>query len=295
MASKSDDVDDVANWPPPIENYFVQLVHEEAKKGLQTSTLDKKTWGAIDNAIFTKFGKRYTIPKLKSKYNRLRMSHRAFAQLIAQTGIGWDPEKNKVYATDSFWESYLKKNPSAKSFRKKGLENYEVLGEIFSNTTASGDMYNSSRKDPPDSDTERELESKFLNSGAHVEASSSADTTSQSRRRPLDPPVDLPMKKESKVSKVSKMDDALEAWTKSLSAKTEATLARTEHIKNKESSSSVREVASIEDCMELLDSMDGVEDDVYVKAIEKFTNSDWRRIFIKMPDSRRRMWLDRLK
>ncbi|OVA03930.1 hypothetical protein BVC80_8697g9 [Macleaya cordata] len=156
-------------------------------------------------------------------------------------------------------------------------------------------MYNSSRKDPPDSDTERELESKFLNSGAHVEASSSADTTSQSRRRPLDPPVDLPMKKESKVSKVSKMDDALEAWTKSLSAKTEATLARTEHIKNKESSSSVREVASIEDCMELLDSMDGVEDDVYVKAIEKFTNSDWRRIFIKMPDSRRRMWLDRLK
>ncbi|OVA03449.1 hypothetical protein BVC80_207g4 [Macleaya cordata] len=82
------------------------------------------------------------------------MSHRAFAQLIAQTGIGWDPEKNKVYTADSFWESYLKKNPSAKSFRKKGLENYEVLGEIFSNTTASGDMYNSSRKDPPDSNTE---------------------------------------------------------------------------------------------------------------------------------------------
>ncbi|OVA03342.1 Myb/SANT-like domain [Macleaya cordata] len=204
MASKNDDVDDVANWSPPIENYFIQLVHEEAKKGLQTSTLDKKTWGAIDNAIFTKFGKRYTIPKLKSKYNCLRKSHRDFAQLMAHTrGLVGIQRKTKFMQ--------LTKNPSAKSFRKKGLENYEVLVEIFNSTTASGDMCDSSRKDPPDSDTERELESKFLNSRAHVEASSSANTTCQSRRCPLDPLVDLPMKKESKVSKVLKMGDGLEA------------------------------------------------------------------------------------
>ncbi|XP_026451863.1 uncharacterized protein LOC113352233 [Papaver somniferum] len=39
--------------------------------------------------------------------------------------------------------------------------------------------------------------------------------------------------------------------------------------------------------------MEGVEDDVYLKAINKFRNPDYRRIFKKMKESRRIMWLKR--
>ena len=41
------------------------------KKGLQTNTLEKNQWDAIDMKLFDKYGKRYTREKLKQKYNRL--------------------------------------------------------------------------------------------------------------------------------------------------------------------------------------------------------------------------------
>ena len=108
MASNIDDNDDIALWPLPIEHEFIHLLHEEAKKGLQTSTLDKKSWVAIDNVIFSKYGKRYTVPKLKSKYNRLRKLHREFAKLLEHTGMGWDPNTNTVHAPAEVWDAYLK-------------------------------------------------------------------------------------------------------------------------------------------------------------------------------------------
>ncbi|XP_026417520.1 uncharacterized protein LOC113312985 [Papaver somniferum] len=91
--------------------------------------------------------------------------------------MGWDPVANTVTASDDAWKRYLKKYPGAKSFRKKGLDNYYMLGEIFNSTTASGSMSNASTRSPPDSDTERDLETEFLGKGVHVEPASSGDTS----------------------------------------------------------------------------------------------------------------------
>ncbi|XP_026432961.1 L10-interacting MYB domain-containing protein-like isoform X2 [Papaver somniferum] len=299
--SSDDNVDDIRTWPQYIVDYFVQLVHDEAKNGLQTTTLEKKKWGEIDNALFAKFGKRYSIPKLKAKFNRLRIEHREFARLVSDTGMGWDPVANTVTASDDAWKRYLKKYPGAKSFRKKGLDNYYMLGEIFNSTTASGSMSNASTRSPPDSDTERDLETEFLGKGVHVEPASSGDTSHPSshtqsniQRRALDLPIDLPQRK---ATKSSRFDDALVAWTENLKVKAEVTKAKAERKKDKEVTSPLctsTEISSIEDCMDILDNMEGVEDDVYLKAIDKFRNPDYRRIFKKMKESRRIMWLKSL-
>ena len=63
------------------------------------------------------------------------------------------------------------------------------------------------------------------------------------------------------------MDDALEAWTKSLSTKTKASLAKAKWIRNQEASSS--EPYSIDSCMDALEAMDDVADEAYNKAYEK--------------------------
>ncbi|RZC76337.1 hypothetical protein C5167_000420 [Papaver somniferum] len=118
--SSDDNVDDIRTWPQYIVDYFVQLVHDEAKNGLQTTTLEKKKWGEIDNALFAKFGKRYNIPKLKAKFNRLRIEHREFARLVSDTGMGRDPVANTVTASDDAWKRYLKKYPGAKPSVKRG-------------------------------------------------------------------------------------------------------------------------------------------------------------------------------
>ena len=108
MACKLDDFDDVATWPAPVETYFINLLLKESHKGLHTSTLDQKTWKAIDNDMFSKFGRRYAIPKLKSKFNRLRKMYREFSNLLSQTGAHYDPATNVVHADADVWEAYLK-------------------------------------------------------------------------------------------------------------------------------------------------------------------------------------------
>ncbi|RZC85850.1 hypothetical protein C5167_026516 [Papaver somniferum] len=266
--SSDDNVDDIRTWPQYIVDYFVQLVHDEAKNGLQTTTLEKKKWGEIDNALFAKFGKRYSIPKLKAKFNRLCIEHREFARLVSDTGMGWDPVANTVTASDDAWKRYLKKYPGAKSFRKKGLDNYYMLGEIFNSTTASGSMSNASTRSPPDSDTERDLETEFLGKGVHVEPASSRDTSHPSshtqsniQRRALELPIDIPRRK---ATKSSRFDDALVAWTENIKVKAEVTKAKAERKKDKEVTSPLctsTEISSIEDCMDILDNMEGVEDD----------------------------------
>ncbi|CAN6723641.1 unnamed protein product [Malus baccata var. baccata] len=268
------DLDDKANWPKPSEDYFISLLYEETKKGLQTNTLEKNQWDAIDMKLFDKYGKRYTREKLKQKYNRLRKIHREFAKLVNHIGMGWDRCKH----CSSIGRSL-----------------------IFNNTTATGQMQYASTNSPPNSNSERELEAGFLTTGAHIRKSTESGSKAFSeghegtstKRCALFPPSDLSSK--SKSSKSNKMDEAIAAWAKSLDAKTEATLENVKRKREKEVSSPLRELSTIEDCMEVLEGMEDVDDTAYLKALEKFTSSDWRRMFMKMSESRKKLWLNSLK
>ena len=59
--------------------------------------------------------------------------------------------------------------PGVNSYRKKGLEHYQTLGEIFNTTTISGHLRFSSSQVPLSSDEDRELEDNFLGHGVHVD------------------------------------------------------------------------------------------------------------------------------
>ncbi|XP_030480013.2 L10-interacting MYB domain-containing protein-like [Cannabis sativa] len=162
-------IEDHASWLESIESYCIGLLYEEAKKKLQTTTLDKKRWLKIENCIFNKFGKRYKIDKLKSKFNRLRKAHQEYSHLLLHTGMRWEPKTCTVTATDEVWDAYLKKYPNAKRYRKKGLPHYDMLGEIFNNTTATGGMSYASTQPPPTSVEECQQERHFIGIGAHID------------------------------------------------------------------------------------------------------------------------------
>ena len=161
----------------------------------------------IESEMFAQTNKRYIVPQLKSKFNRLRKKHREFSDLIEHTGFGWDPIANTVTASDDAWANYIKvlftftyyyltftnftlifyiiklislyfflqRVPGIKPYRKKGLEHYRLLGEIFNTTTATGQLHYSSSQLPPNSDEERELEDNFLNTGVHIDIDEDVD------------------------------------------------------------------------------------------------------------------------
>ncbi|KAK2661985.1 hypothetical protein Ddye_000559 [Dipteronia dyeriana] len=58
--------------------------------------------------------------------------------------------------------------PGVKPYRKKGLDHYEILGDIFNTTTTTGQLCFSSSQVPLPSDEDREVEDNFINSGVHV-------------------------------------------------------------------------------------------------------------------------------
>ena len=57
----------------------------------------------------------------------------------------------------------LQRVSGVKPYRKKGLEHYEILGEIFNTTITTGQLHYASSQVPhnsDDSDDERELENR---------------------------------------------------------------------------------------------------------------------------------------
>ena len=73
-----------------------------------------------------------------------------------------------------------------------------------------------------------------------------------------------------------------------MNARTELAMAKA---KQYEMQDNTNDPYSIDACMELLDSMEDIPNEIYNKALEKFKDGDWRRMFIKMPMFRKKDWL----
>lgn len=123
--------------------------------------------------------------------------------------------------------------------------------------------------------------------------------TTRSRKRTSNSLLD---NRDMKESRISQMSDALKAWMEASEAKVEysktkkeALLAKAESYK----SGANRKATIIGDytiaqCMAALQTIEGLDDDKYLKVVEKFTSPEWREIFMNMPDERRMAWFDRL-
>ena len=101
-------MDDGAHWPEDAETFFIDLCHEEFKRRMEPSQLDKRNWMKIELEMVAKFGKAYKIEKLKQKWHRLKSATKIFQGLTEATGFGWDTETNTMTADDEVWDTYIK-------------------------------------------------------------------------------------------------------------------------------------------------------------------------------------------
>ncbi|XP_062082796.1 L10-interacting MYB domain-containing protein-like [Humulus lupulus] len=303
MASKLEEFDDVAIWPPQVETFFITLLVKESKKGLHTSTLDRKTWKAIDTDMFSKFGRRYAIPKLKSKFNRLRKMHREFSNILSQTGAHYDPETNVIHVDDDVWEAYLKKHPAAKRYRRKGCAHYDMLDEIFKTLTSTNrpPPYAATHSQSNSEDEQRvdepETGADDFEPNANIADTNESGTSATAvRHQAIRPLENVWPTKQPRSSEHLGVDNTHGAWTNNVSSKIEATLGQIDRFhKNSEILSSGFDPYSVTECMDKLESIPNVANASYFKAMERFLIPEWRQMFIKMSEGRRCMWLESLK
>ena len=174
-----------------------------------------------------------------------------------------------------------------KPYRKKGLEHYEILGEIFNTTTATGQLHYASSQLPPNSDDERELENKFLNNGVHVnlEEDFSGDNPPKPKLKGKRKVVtDAPSSGRTK--KWDKMEAYLEVCSEVMKEKLQQ--------KKEKNAEENKEKYSIEECVQIVETLGDIGHTTFIKMMDKLIVVEWRRLFLTMSDARRRAWLANL-
>ena len=111
---------------------------------------------------------------------------------------------------------------------------------------------------------------------------------------------DKRQRKESKTSKGEKLEACIAQWSSTVSMRNEETELRMlylkeklAHMQGKSSIQSSNSEATSPDpystkvCLDILNSMEGVSNEDYMKAIKAFKDPDFRMSFVEMPEIRR--------
>ncbi|KAL2518144.1 Myb DNA-bind 3 domain-containing protein [Abeliophyllum distichum] len=251
------------SWFDENEHAFIEILYEKVKSNaLQFSIFTKDEWGRINATMNAKTKMDYGVEKLKEKWNRLYY----------------------------------------KIFKREGCKKYHILGEIFSDTTATGGLGNASTQLLNNSEKERQLEDDFLNGDVHVHVETLDDDVGEvlkTRRREEIGSSSERRHKESKISKSDELEACMAQWSSTVSLKNEETELQTLYLKEKlskiqgkscnqsDGEASSPDPYSIIVWLDLLNNIEGISSEVYMKALKAFKDLDFKVSFVKMPEARR--------
>ncbi|KAL2497037.1 Myb DNA-bind 3 domain-containing protein [Abeliophyllum distichum] len=237
-----------------MNTLFIEILYEKVKSNaLQCSTFTTNEWDKINATMFATTTMDYGVERLKGKWNRLRKVHCMFSELLGHTGVTWDPNTNKVNVVQEVWQHFYTINKSDyKIFERGGFENIN----------------------------------------------DDVDEIPKTRRREEIGISGECRRKELKISKSDKFEACMAQWSSTISLKNEETELRTLYLKEKLSqiqgkscNQSECEATSPDPysnivCLDILNNMEGVSNEVYMKALKAFKDPNFKVSFVKMPEAR---------
>lgn len=166
-------------------------------------------------------------------------------------------------------------------------------------------MHYASTQEPLDSKEEHELEEAFLNAGVHVDGTPEMDMNDNvsgpspphGKKRGHSTSVPERARHSCSRTKETEVSSAFQGWTKHLTTKMEALLARANRYKEAhEATSTPHDPYSTGNCIDILKLMEGYDNGQFLLAIDKLTNSEvYRQTFIHLSEPRRVLWVNALK
>ncbi|CAH9147047.1 unnamed protein product [Cuscuta epithymum] len=288
-----------ANWDPIATEAFIRICVEEVEAGNRPCTHFNKTgWDNIAKKFYETTKRRYKRVQFKNRWDALKKEWGQWMTLIrSETGLGWDHAKQTIHADEEWWARKIQSNPELAKFRFRGPLLVQEQQVLFDDVVATGaDAWTPSSGILPqhlyddqednlegNQETTQEFQDDVTIDGADTEQSASQKRTStrngkQTVFRGRLPPL-ITGKKQKKFTSAEKIARCLEDMVGTMKT---------------ESSSSQPRRFSIEECMNVLDRMDGIEagGKLWMHATSLFLKSNVRELFLAIKnDNIRRKWL----
>ncbi|KAF2315864.1 hypothetical protein GH714_040569 [Hevea brasiliensis] len=192
----------------------------------------------------------------------------AFLRILCKR-VKKDPNGTLSFKQSDWQEMDDKKHKNFKGYRKNGYKHYDLLGQVFSKSTTIEHLHHASTQLPLTSNEKCQTKEEFLNRGIHVSDGKKSSIGNSKGKQSADDYI-LVCNKVKKESKFEKLDSCLEMWASSLSARVERDLTKAQRYKSQsnEAKSVMSNPYSTEECMDMLEAMEGVSDVAYSKALQ---------------------------
>ncbi|XP_023904953.1 uncharacterized protein LOC112016657 [Quercus suber] len=315
MAHESQDQEEKL-WPSHVEHIFIEIMLEEQLKGNMAKGVFKGSmWTSITTELNRRTGKDFILNQVQQKHNRLRTKQRKWSQLLRHTGLGWDEQTQTVTCSDEVWQYVVASNRGANSLRNKGCPDYPSLQQLFTPSTATGNLQIPSNTPPLNSDKERALEEELANANDNASAPTYLDddcytpnfdtfphtvedaeveeVTQRAEKRPVIDASGKGKKVSKKSDRVSEMTVALREYTAMSRDKFSGKLGKGSGSSEQFAQSAVGgDPCSLPKAMEVLNSYADLSNKAYIKMSKVLQQKDDRVVFMCMPEHRRKSWID---
>ncbi|RZC77616.1 hypothetical protein C5167_001809 [Papaver somniferum] len=127
-------------WTQEMDECMIKILIEQEKLGRKGDRGFKdQAYSAVTRGLSDCLRVDVSRSHIDNRLRTFRTEYRMFRTLREQNEFDWDPVKNKLTASDSIWNEYIKAHPKFKYYRGRACKwNYESLSIILGDNPATG-------------------------------------------------------------------------------------------------------------------------------------------------------------
>ncbi|KAF6142957.1 hypothetical protein GIB67_003913 [Kingdonia uniflora] len=273
-------------WTESLDKVFVDLALEQVLQGnWSDNAFNKAGWKYIRDEFIKQTGLEFNRKQLKKHLDVLRNRYLNMKSQLEQKSFGREDSRYMMNG-DDILEFYIEVDPVSDTIRSKDYPIYDQLCKIFAQTVSIGKYAQSSHYIDLDqqalaSETPQSLScqkpTNVLLGDSPSRSGMGANLDTLKKRKPLTPSSSRPYKRNH-----TEFDDSLaEAMLEMVTAsklRAEVMIQYSDKF-------------SIKNCIQLLDEMPALDEDIYLAALDLFDNPNLREMFVSLKSSRRSTWL----
>nr|XP_009399184.1 PREDICTED: L10-interacting MYB domain-containing protein [Musa acuminata subsp. malaccensis] len=286
-------------WTREHDRVLIDLMLEQTLSGARAgASFTREAWFDMVDRFNERTRLQYDVDHLKNRFRFYKREFRIVSGIKNHPGFSWDHKLQIVITDDDEWSQYVAKNPEAKLYRTRQTPFFNELEVICGSSISKGNDASSSRiPDTADKDANANLiegDGTFNSFVETPEISNYPVATSDIHARL---PQDTQEAENINAPQASTFSTLRGSSRKSRRQADGALLALREFAEASRRQASMREEAQdkklnlLDDCLEELNLMKDIDNELYVKALFIFKEEYNQHIFLKTTGIRRLMWL----